>query len=241
MGWLNVQSVQLASGGANPLVVTVAPTVINNLLVVNVKLGTANVGRHVTSITDNVGNTYLKAIGNIGNPNGTFGIEQWYGVQTTGGATSITINLDGADSIRVQIDESSGGQTTNAAVFDKATSSAGGGIAGTSGSVSLSPTAAGELIAVGVALTSGGTFTAGSNYVIGSQNTNGASQYRLNGTTSETAPITWQNSALWIEVAGAYIPLPTTAIKKISGVVQASVKKVSQVAIASIKKIAGIT
>lgn len=244
MAFLLVQSKQTASGAAaGSLVHTfTTPTVVNNLVVVNIKV--AAVSFVLTSVVDSAGNTYALAGWRESNVGGSpITVYQYHGVQVTGGATTVTVNFPGTQAIRICVEEFSGGMTSNATVFDKSAANNLGASGGTSASLTLAPANAGELISVFVGLTGGGTFTAGTNYVIGTQNTNGTSQYRLSGTTSETAPITWTTaiSSDWIEVAGAYIPLPTSTIKTFAGVTRATMKKVIEVAIAAVKKLSGVT
>lgn len=202
-----IQSKQTASGSTASLVHTFATaTTQNNLVIANVKV--AQIGATPTSVVDSAGNTYALAGSQEVNIGGSpITVYQYYGVQTTGGATTLTVNLPSAQAIRICVEEFSGGLTTNATVFDKVATNLGGG-ADTSASLTLAPSKAGELISVFLVTTGGGTFTAGSNYTIGTQNTNGTSEYRLSSLTSETAPISWTSGTIsgWAEIAGAYLP-----------------------------------
>lgn len=204
MAFAHIQSV-LGSGAVSPASVSVSATGQNNVVVVTIAFSAIRSG---ISVTDNAStpNTYAQA----GTTNdGSISIYQFYGVQVTGGATSITVSWTGGGSVAPIAEEFSGGATSNAAIFDK--SSTGTGSAATSGAVtSFAPTNSGELIVSSIIFNAViSSPTAGTNYALGiSSSTTKATEYRLNGTTSETAPISWTNSANYDEVAGAYLPAP---------------------------------
>lgn len=203
MAFVQVQSLQANIGSSSDVITLSQAATQNNLIVISTK-GTGI----ISSITDNAStpNTYALAKSSV---NTTPHDYQYYGVQVTGGATTITVNYSSGVGNRTFVNEFSGGKTTNVTVFDKSAENSGNG---SSGSLSLSPTNSGELIVAFKAANTGGTIThtAGTNYTLAPDGTNGsissAIEYRLSGTTSETAPITWNNSDLWTEVAGAYIP-----------------------------------
>lgn len=185
------------------VVTPTVPLTAGNLVVLNIRLP---IGTTVTSVTDNasVPNTYLVAAG----PLSYTGIAyQIYGVQITGGATTVTTTISSSTTSRVVLDEFSGGASTNATVFDKSSTGTSGGASQLSASVtSFSPIAAGELISAGIFLTTAVTaITAGTGYVIANNvQTTIGTEYRLSSTTTETAPISWTTSSIWGEIAGAY-------------------------------------
>lgn len=204
MAFSFIQSVQSTGSGTNSSL-TVASTVQNNLLVINIKLGSNS--ETISSITDNVGNTYAKAFGPVDNGT-TLRTYQFYGVQVTGGATTITINKSGTvNTWRTTVDEFNGGNITNATVFDKSSAQTN---AGTSSALStpIAPTTAGELIVSGVSfLTAPGSPVVATGYTIGTLGAATAgSQYKLSGTTSETAGMTWTGGTTWSNIVSAFIP-----------------------------------
>jgi hypothetical protein len=185
------------------LSVTLSATGTNNLVVISFFV--SNPGK-VTSVTDNKGNTYVASASELTLSNGS-AANQYYGVQTSGGATSITVNLSSAQDLDIGVNEYAGGRTTNATVFDKAATNTG---TGTSASVSLAPTSSGELIDTGAIIFNGTSNpVSGTGYVNGGfdQTTHTAyTQLKLSGTTSETAPATWTGSSAWGEIASAFVP-----------------------------------
>ena len=176
------------------------PTGLNNLVIVNIKVGSSSVSG--LSVTDNapIPNTYSQAIQYAGGNNVMY---QFYGVQVSPGATHIIITWTSNNSVRAIADEFSGLGTNQATVFDTAVHSNG---TGTSSSVSgFSPANNGELISMGLGTTTGiSAFVAGTNYVTSTSTVGLSAEYRLNGTTSETAPASWTTTSAWLEVAGAY-------------------------------------
>lgn len=181
--------------------ITVSSTGLNNLVVVHVRINSLT--ETVDSITDNVGNTYVVG---TGASQGTSTIYQGYGVQTISGATTITVTTSASVNITCGADEFSGTATSNAAVIDDSGSGAG---TGTSASVTgLTPSAAGKLIVATARTSSIGSWSAGTNYTLyfngSSQPRALMSEYRLSGTTSETAPATNTVSGDWSEIARSY-------------------------------------
>lgn len=208
VGFAAVQTSAQVSGSGASTVITVAATIVNNLVIVHVQTSGVTL-RTVTSITDNVGNTYVvgSSLTNIV-PN--IRLYQGYGVQTIGGATSITVNFSSSAANVCGVDEFSGGKITNGTVFDTTQTGSSGPITDTSLSVStLTPAATGELIVASLATSTAATFTAGTNYTLynGSDSTKLRSQYNLNGIETETAPATVASSRFWLDYARAYIPL----------------------------------
>lgn len=193
------------SSGSNvtTLGVTIPAVKPGYLVVVNIKFAAGVSG---VSVTDNAStpNTYA---GVTSNPvsQGAARLYQFYGVAITGGATIITANWTTGSAVRITVDVFSGGKKTNAAVFDKSASNTGG--AGTSSSLTLAPTVAGELV-VGAIIYSGTPTSpaAGANYLLSNANTSLTSEYRQVATTVETVPFSWTGSLSWAEIAGVYIP-----------------------------------
>jgi hypothetical protein len=199
-----VKSTQAAGTSVVTLAITVPAVRVGDLVVVTCKFSSAV---SAVSVTDNasVPNTYALAAGPISATNNN--MYQFYGVAVTGGATTVTINWTGSSSCRHTVDEFSGGMQTNATVFDKVASNTG---TGTSSTVTLAPTNANELICAGIGLNGAAAVVKGTNYVIATNSTSTSTEYRQVGTASETAPFSWTNSVAWSEIAGAYIPSPTT-------------------------------
>lgn len=192
---------QSSSGGTASLGVTLAsPATQGNLVVVHVRIvGTAS----VTSVTDDKGNTYV--IGSaLGLPTANQSLYQAYGVQVTGGATTITVTLSTSIAVRLGADEYSGTAASNAAVADQ--SSTGTGSGSSLAVSSFSPSATGLLIVACGNIAASPTWTAGSGYVLASGSGSVAmrSQYKLSGAASETAPMTTSLSTEWAEIARSY-------------------------------------
>lgn len=206
MAFLPVQSGTRVFGNGSSLAITVAPTIQFNL--VTVPIAILNSNDTCTSVSDDKGNSYV-----LVGPADSGGEHTYmaYGVQSAGGTTAITVHFSGAtDTKNTQADEWSGASKSNITVLDQFST---GGSSGTSLSVStFNPTAAGKLI-VAAACTGGNTtFTAGTGYTF--YGTNGARfglEYRLVGTTSESAPMTSSANIFWAEIALAFNPyVPTT-------------------------------
>lgn len=202
MAFAAVQETTGTAGTGSTVSETVASTGSGNLVVVALRLSTKT--ETCTSVTDNVGNSYalLAASDSSGRR-----LYIAYGVQATGGATSITGNFSGSSATkRVIAVEFSGGASSNAAVFDASAASSG---SGTSGSVTLTPASSGELIVAFINTEGVQTFTAGASYTLYGGATSSSSmkgEYLLSGTTSETAPMSWTPSAAWSEIAVAFKP-----------------------------------
>lgn len=160
----------------------------------------------LTGASDDKGNSY----GTIGPIDSSSDIRGYviYGVQTTGGAATLTLTFSGGATHRARCDEFSGGAADNTAIFDAySTFTAAGNV--TSGATGTLTTAAtGELIWAGLGFSIGRRLTAGSGFtgydVTGSQPVN--SQYKLSGGASETAPFTLSNSTHAVEIAVAFKP-----------------------------------
>lgn len=182
----------------------VTPYTQGSLVILTIRIiTTSNV---VSSITDTAGNTYALAAGPVDTAT-PMRMWQYYGVQVTGGATSITVTFDGSITSRVVADEFIGGRPTNTTVFDASSTGLSSGGQNASAVTAFPPTMRGELVAAGLGFGSGATaITAGAGYVMANNTqTVIASMYRLASSQSETAPATWTTSNAYTEVAGAYI------------------------------------
>lgn len=194
-----VQTATQATGSGATCTMTTSATVSGNLLVGALK-GTQS--KTVTSVTDNKGNVYV--VSSAIDSSSTLRLYQFYGVQVTGGTTSVVVHMSGSGSVRCGVDEFSGNASTNATAFD--TSSTGTG-SGTSLSVStLTPSASGELIVSALSNVNAGTWTAGTNYTIysGTDPVSTRTEYRLSSAASETAPATTNTTGVWAESAMAF-------------------------------------
>lgn len=166
----------------------------------------------ITSVTDSAGNTYAVT---SALDYSTFRMFLAYGVQVSGGATTVTVNFSGATSGRFLVDEYSGNASTNAATFDVVGTGTG---TGTSAAAStFTPAASGELIvAVMGRAAAAATWTAGASYTLASTATlSHVTEYRLSSTTSETAPATISLSQTWGVLAVAFAaatPTPTPTV-----------------------------
>lgn len=200
---------QLTSAITNVITPSSAITA-GNLVVVNVRLSTG--GLNINSVTDNKGNTYAQAATSTLLGSTTANQYQYYGVQITGGATTVTVTLNISGTSRAVMDEYSGGASTNASVFDKSSIRVSSTMATSATVTSFSPTSAGELIVAGLMLSTAVTaITAGAGYIIANNvETTIGTQYNLSSSTTETAPISWTSTSTWTELAGAYIPATTT-------------------------------
>lgn len=202
-------------------VINLSSTTVNNLVVVHVNLGCFASARTITSVTDNVGNTY--EIGDFVNNNGASSLGrlyQVYGIQTTGGATQITVTLDSDDGFQMYADEYSGfgSSPSNSKVFvtrSSGTDAPSGVTVNTSVSPAMNASSKLVVATVGQVPGSGNTFSAGTGYTASLAGTEWVSgEYKLSGTSSETAPgvyTTFGGGVAWVEIATVYkefIPIP---------------------------------
>jgi hypothetical protein len=209
-GFHFVQTKRVFNGATNlnPTLTPDTPFIQGSLVVLTIKISGG--GTIVNSVTDDKGNTYAQA--GTANTSSSHIAYQYYAVQVTAGAT-ITVHLNSTADIDIIADEFTGNALSNAAVFDIAATNT--NASSTSESVTLSPTSPGRLIVGSFAFDgSVSGFTPGTNYVSANVQSVAASMYRLNGTTSETAPASWTTARANIEVAGAYIPRGTSSITK---------------------------
>jgi hypothetical protein len=174
------------SAAATSYSVTVSSTTANNLLVVLVRVVNTST---LSSVTDNAGNTYSLSFGYIDFSTNTR-LYQAYGVQTTGGATSVTITQSTGSGSSAIVNEYSGfaAGNTNATVYDAGVTGTG---TGTSISTStLTPSSTGNLIVCSIRAVGTG-IAAGSGYTIyGTQGATHAMMYKLSSGSSETCPAT---------------------------------------------------
>lgn len=172
-------------------------TVTNNLVVATIVVAS---NRTVNSVTDSAGNTYVISSGQISGTRKTF---YAYGVQTTGGSTTFTATADAASaSMKFNIDEFSGGLTTNGSVFDIAGEATGNS---TSPSATVTPTQSGNLIVVSLGHNTG-SYTVPSGFTIGSTQASCRMAYKLSGTTSESGTGTLSSSNTWAQATISFNP-----------------------------------
>jgi len=189
-------------GTATTVNMTVSATGAGNLVVAVIRM--ANTSNTCTSVSDNVGNTYAL----IGPSDNSTNIRLYlaYGVQVTGGATTITANFTGSSATkRCFAGEFSGGASTNATVFDA--SATANGTSTTPAVGAITTAASGELI-IGAANTNGSPgWTAGSGFTqFGSTSGGLRAEYKLSGGASETCPWTLGSSVAWAAIGAAFIP-----------------------------------
>jgi hypothetical protein len=205
---------QAAQGTAAPNTVvntTVSSIAVGSLIIVTGKY----VGSGVTTTpSDDGGNTYSPLIAE--QVVGTIAMRAFYALATHAVTNTVTITYGSSVTVKAGVCVFSGISASQP--FDRAAAAT--NTSQTSASLSLSPSANGKLI---VALlgpqAAAGTFTAGSNYAAATNNsTSLAAEYRLVGTTSETAPISWQNSSNWIEIAASFNLLPAGGTLAMMGV-----------------------
>lgn len=199
MAYTHVQSSATTTGTATSAAITLSATVAGNTVVVHVYM--ASTSATVTSVTDDKGNSYsVSSRQNVAA--GTHSATQAYGLQSVGGVTAVTVNFSGSVTFAVGADEFGGN-----ANFDVRAVASPGNV--TSSSVSgFTPSAAGNLIVVTAVAGSSRNFTAGTNYTGGLDPTSHQvwSEYRLNGTTSETAPFTINSATQVAEIATSFKP-----------------------------------
>lgn len=190
--------------------VTLSPTKVNNLVVAYA--GTDNT-QTCDSVSDDKGNTYSTVVTVV---NGVNRLCAAYGVQTVGGATTISFNFTGVAAKRVGADEYSGGETSNAKIFD--TYATGTGNSGSLAVSTLTTSGSGNLIFAVCRASASCTHTAGSGYTSfgGSNPTSTKTQYKLSSGATETAPETISASGAWTEIALSFKPMVIPApVRKI--------------------------
>ena len=76
-------------------------------------VGITHVTSAVATVTDNLSNTYTKAVGIAAGTGAPFGISEiWYAKNITGGVGTVTVNIGGSNNLSVSINEFSGYDTT---------------------------------------------------------------------------------------------------------------------------------
>lgn len=183
---------------------TLSATTAGNLVVVSARIN-GNTDT-LTSVTDNVGNTYACSSAFDWSEKRMY---MCYGVQVTGGATTVTAAWSGSQTHVTYAAEFSGNASTNAATFEASATGTG---TGTSLAVSaLTPAASGDLIVGTYSVASSSTFTAAGGYTLyyPTNPSTGSLEYLLSGTTSETAPATIGSSKTWGGIAMAFLPAAT--------------------------------
>lgn len=211
MAFAQVQTAaQVVHTGTTAVALTMSATGAGNLVVVHIRISDATT---TPAVTDDKGNAYVVSAPVV---NGSVSLFQAYGVQVTGGVTTVSVTPSASNTMRCGADEYSGGKTTNATVFDVTKTGTG---TSTSLAVStLTPAATGELIVGSYAVVGTPTWTNGTNYVLYSGGTtNTRSQYRLSSGASETAPVTISGgSVAWNAIASAFIPLGASSTKTLA-------------------------
>ncbi len=177
--------------------VTTSSTSSNNILVVHIFILSTN---SFTSVTDNQSNTYAVSKNEV--MLASYRMVQAYGVQTTGGVTTVTVTVGSATDFVVVVDEFSGltGTPTNAENYDTVGSNGAGGELYTNPfalGTAITPVQSGCLISVLVMNLGAYTYTAGTGYTMYGTGiySGGAylrSMYKLSSSTSETVP--WSTS-----------------------------------------------
>lgn len=202
-GFAVVQQSSVVSGtGSN--VVSISATSAGELAVVGVRI--QGVTDTITSVTDDKSNTYACST-NVDYSSRR--IYLCYGVQTTGGTTSVTVAYSGTQTHRAYVAVFSGGAASNAAAFD---TSATGTNTGSALSVStMTLAASGELVVAWAGTASTQTYTAGTGYTLYYPTNPDVTnfEYNLSATTSETAPMTSTGTPVWAEIAIAFKEAPT--------------------------------
>lgn len=183
-----VQNQLSNSGSGTTVVVTSSATVAGNLIVGCIQMG--GVTETCSSVTDDKSNTYVvqAAVDSGGIVRGY----QFYGVQTTGGTTSITANFSGSSVSKiVNLSEFSGNDTTNGLTFDATTT--GSGSSSSLSCSTLTPAASGELVVASYWIFGAQFWTAGARFVACngfSASLKLGSQYILSCGATETGPCT---------------------------------------------------
>jgi hypothetical protein len=234
--WSAIQTATQVTGNTTTANLTLTSTTAGNLVVV---YGRCLSSETLNSVTDSAGNTYA-IIGPITNSTRFY---MAYGVQTTGGTTTVTLTFSAAGSKRTGADEyhsSNGSLASNAAAFDATTSGTGTGTAAATST--LTPAATGELIIGATAVGVAATMTAGTGFTAysGGGSTAVTSEYKLSGAATETAPMTISTSAAWVDIAAAFKEPSVSLVKTRNGLSWASVKSMYGLAVASVKKVNGL-
>jgi len=202
--------VRQATGTANvatTAVVTITAAVAGNCLVAVIEGNNA-------AVTGIVGGGVTWVLLKAGPASGNFA-EIWYGLNSSGSGTSVTVTYASAVTGAVNVSEFSGIKTSGAA--DSVTNS-GGGPSASPSSGAVTPTAAPALVLAMVAgttaLTSGptGGFTALTQAIQGANRANGA--YLIQTTpASATATWTYGGSGNWDTAIGVLLGVPDASVR----------------------------
>lgn len=217
-----IQSAGNTAANTSVCQVTISSSTAKSLVVVGVYL-LSSASQNLTSVTDNVGNTYVLSSA-VNSPSGNqYKIFMAYGVQIISGATTVSATCDnGTGSIGVCVIEYRNMALTNTLAFDVSATAT-----GTSASASVStmtPQYANQLVVsvVGKDWGAGGVLTSGSNYIVyispPSWTDRMSMSHRLLATTSETAPTTISFSQTWAEIAMSFKLKPFTKAFRNSGI-----------------------
>jgi hypothetical protein len=210
MAFSFVQTKQSSATGTSVVVTPTAPIGSKNLVVINLKFGAAPTG---LVITDNAPTPNSYAVAVPLHTASSMTVIQLYGVALSPGATTITASWIGSTGARITIDEFSGGLPNNALVFDKGAFSDGSGLSVTT---PLTPSLSGELIVSMVGMNNATAVAIGSGYSTGTNNVSSSTEYKLSGTTTETAPFTLTGTSVtWNSVIGSYVSVrpPSVAMR----------------------------
>lgn len=202
MAFAVVQASAQTTGTGSTVPVTISATTIRNLICVHIAIRDTN--ETCTGVTDDKSNTYTleTVVDSSTNARSYFA----WSATTVAGVTTVTSAFSGSVSSKgVRVEEYSGVAGTQ--IFAKDVTNTGSGTAGSPAISTFTPNVAGELIVASYVSSGSVSFTAGASYTL-----NGAgsvflmSEYRLSGTTSETAPITgptgnWSGRAIAFKTA----------------------------------------
>ena len=206
MAFAHVQSVMNTAAAATSCVITVAATSVGNIVCVGIKLSNTTSPPTNVAVNDDKGNTYSDTGLTVTGAALAYDTFQFYGIQATGGTTSVTVSWTNTQNARCGASEFSGTTADQANVYE--TGATGENTSGVTAAAvaTFSPTS-GNLIFAFYGLGGGGSsITAGTNYLVGVFNSNGSSEYRLSSGGSETAPLTWTTNMTFRGSAGSYRP-----------------------------------
>jgi hypothetical protein len=195
------------ANGVTTLATTVVSTALNDVVIVNIIFTSAT--PNAVTVTDNAStpNTYAQAttIGTTSTGSNAI-MYQFYGVQTTAAATSVTVNWTTSANILVRIDEFSGGQTTNTSIFDTSKTVVQGSASTSLAMASYSPSEAHELVVACYSFATATTQIAGTGYTLpgGGSAASSAVERRLANNATETSPMTLGASRTYTGLAGVY-------------------------------------
>lgn len=207
--FIRTQQLIVAGTSASASLNLTTPAVQGNLVLFHTKVLSSTTT--ILSLSDNVGNVYVTG-SVIRNPTSAFQAQyQCYGVQVIAGAATMSITMSaGGPNWFVAMDEFSGGESTNAAVFDVAATNSG---STASASLAITASSAGKLIVAQFGGT--GTPTLGSGWTNSLSTNQGMRvEYKLSGSATELATSVLSAFA-WTAIARSYnlytAPTPPTS------------------------------